>query len=558
MGRAILVLVAASLLGLVSIAYVGQQTRVATEETTADYGYKVIARDIAHSGLDKALSNARVDLMSGQKTWTDVSMGGGSYDVNVVDNMYGDMTINVDAKADDAVHSVQTNVLFEAPMPAAVVLSGEDIVASATGNTFQISGVDRRAPSVASGNGFLAPIYGVMANTPDVANEVLSSMSADNIVGQGGVASVSNGIDMGWYHDLYTSAMSSASLITPSAPYSGVYGSTSDPKVVLINGDFVPTGSFSGAGLLIVGDGDVNILDSFSWEGLVVIRRADVADISIDLGGNTVIHGGLVAMEATGAVSTSTCTDVPFTIDGLQTIPQVPFAVRFDVLGAAISAGGSYDMPVTSTVRIGDDTTAPWGDYGNPIDANLNTGIVYDFEPEGTFAPGTGVTVSGRSWVKNFEQDGDLPSEWSVEMEQNSESGGSQLTVLRNGDNVPDLAGYLDQTSAEEFVSGFIGDDGKMKLAENQSIYLFELGTSDPSSAAWDMQDLVVVVTLVRADAGCETTAAAAGSISFSMSGSAQINYSGEAIAKLGAVLPSVQMASKVVIASQKEKASSE
>jgi hypothetical protein len=271
------------------------------------------------------------------------------------------------------------------------------------------------------------------------------------------------------------------------------------------------------------------------------------------MGGDAVIHGGLVAMEATGAVSTSECVDVPFTIDGLQTVPQVPFAVRFDVLGAAISAGGAYDMPVTSTVRLGTTTTAPWGNYSDPITANLNTGTVYNYEPEGTFEAGTGITISGRSWVKKLEQDGDIAADWKVSMEQNSEAGGSQLLVLRNGDPVPDLDGYLDQTSAEDFVADYIGTDGKMKLAENQSIYLFELGTSNQSSPAWDLQDLVVVVTMVRGDAACSDVTTASGSIAFGIGGSAHIHYSGEAIAKLGKLLPSVQAASKVVIASQKE-----
>ncbi len=338
-----------------------------------------------------------------------------------------------------------------------------------------------------------------------------------------------------------------------AAPFSGSYGSSSAPQVVVINGDFNPTGAFSGAGLLVIQDGDVNVVNAFSWEGLVLIRRASSPAVSIQFGGNSVIHGGLVAMEATGSTATTECVDVPFTIQGTETIPQVPFQVRFDVLGAAISAGGSYDMPVTSKLHLGDSTATPWGDYSNPIAGNLNTGSVYDFEPAGSLPAGTGITVSGRSWVKNFEQNGDTPEEWSVSMEQDSQSGGAQLEVLRNGDPVPDLAGYLDQASAEEFVGDYIGTDGNMRLAQNQSIYLFELGSTDQSSAAFDQQDLVVVVTMVRADAACTEVTTAAGSISFQMAGNAHINYSGEAIAKLGSILPSVQVSSKVVVASQKE-----
>ncbi|MEZ4694847.1 MAG: hypothetical protein R2832_00385 [Rhodothermales bacterium] len=553
MGRAILVLAAAILLGLVTISYGGQQTRMATDETSADYEYKVVARDIAHSGLDKALSDTRTKLMAGQKSWSGVEVAGGSYDATVTDNMYGDMTIEVEARTNDVVHSVQSNVIFESPFPAAVVLSGDDIQSMGVGNGFRISGMDMRSPSRGAGNGFLRPVYGIMANSATNASSAMSNMPAGSIVGQGGDASITSGVDITAYESLYLEALSSASLVSPLPPYSGTYGTVDNPTVVRVTGDFSPTGNFSGAGLLIIEDGDVNISGSFDWEGLVLIRRVAVPNVSIQLGGNATIHGGLIAMESTGASSSTECVDVPFSIDGIQTVPQVPFAVRFDVLGAAISAGGAYDMPVTSMVHLGTSDEQPWGSYANPIAANLNTGTRFEYEPDQLFEAGTGITVSARSWSKLPSQNGDQVSEWEISMEQNSAAGGSQLTVLRNGDNVPDLSGYLDQASAASFVAEYIGDDGTMHLADNQTIYLFELGTTNSHSAAWDMQDLVVLVTLARADAGCEVVASTAGSISFEMGGSAAVQFSGEAIAKLGQVLPSVRASSKVVVAAQKE-----
>ena len=92
-------------------------------------------------------------------------------------------------------------------------------------------------------------------------------------------------------------------------------------------------------------------------------------------------------------------------------------------------------------------------------------------------------------------------------MEQNSHTSSDQLMVLRNGDTVPNISGYMGQSSVEDFVSDYIGDDGTVVLDENQSIYLFELGSTNPSSSAFDRQDLVVLVTMTPAG-----TTAAAGS----------------------------------------------
>ena len=65
--------------------------------------------------------------------------------------------------------------------------------------------------------------------------------------------------------------------------------------------------------------------------------------------------------------------------------------------------------------------------------------------------------------------------------------------VLREGDAVPDIDGFLDQGNVVSFLTDYI-DNNKINIGKNDVIYLFELGTTNTKSAAADFQDLVVLV----------------------------------------------------------------
>ena len=65
-----------------------------------------------------------------------------------------------------------------------------------------------------------------------------------------------------------------------------------------------------------------------------------------------------------------------------------------------------------------------------------------------------------------------------------------------NGDEVPELDGFADQDSVEDYLAPFIDiDTGTVVLGPNDAIYLFELAAPDTSSVYYDLQDLVVLVT---------------------------------------------------------------
>ena len=71
----------------------------------------------------------------------------------------------------------------------------------------------------------------------------------------------------------------------------------------------------------------------------------------------------------------------------------------------------------------------------------------------------------------------------------------SQVAVLLNGDPVPDITPFANQNSIDFFLRNYV-QDGKIKIEENQAIYLFELAETDQDSPAFDLQDNVVLATV--------------------------------------------------------------
>ncbi len=83
------------------------------------------------------------------------------------------------------------------------------------------------------------------------------------------------------------------------------WGTRSNPKIVYVKGTLDPTQAFyaltvsgtsTGAGILIVEDGDVFLAGNFRWEGLIVITGQYVG-LRYGGGGNQTVYGGAVVNE---------------------------------------------------------------------------------------------------------------------------------------------------------------------------------------------------------------------------------------------------------------------
>lgn len=191
---------------------------------------------------------------------------------------------------------------------------------------------------------------------------------------------------------------------------------------------------------------------------------------------------------------------ISFAIDSGKVIPSQSFAAGVTVLGAAISAGGAYDMPVTLKVRVNSAEIAPFGLFTLPVDANVNDGHnPRPYALPSNYPAGSAISIVARSWLLNSGVTGTSNSDWHAHLTVDSLAGSPQVLTLRNGDPVPNIAPFLDQSSIAYYVRDYVDPlTNTIALEDNQAIYLFELGTADLTSSAADFQDLVVLVTLAE------------------------------------------------------------
>ena len=458
-------LVGAVILGASYLILTEQQTTLKAREYQSDHQFKGIASNVARSGFQRGVSAIKRDLMAAPQTFERVTMGDGYYDLQITTDIYGDLAVSVNAHSGDAEYDMGGTVLFTAPFPAAVMLEDDGIAMSGSG-FYQISGVDQRMPSRGAGGGFQEPVRGIMTTESHVT-AIAGALMENRIVGIGSEpdtpvnpGSVVGGLSKADMEALYQEALLAAHSVLSADPNgdipagqlsAAVSGSSpGSPKIIRARGNLTVTESIQGYGMLIVEDGDLNVISSdFDWEGLIMLRKQAKDTLSLSLL-NTTLHGALVAYDLDGG-STGIVECVPdFEIIGDEAVVQDSFKVKIEVLGAAISASGEYDMPVTARVNIGAQSFEPWGSYDLALDGNVNTGnsgVTYSWEPDTVFPPGSSISIDGRSWEKREGENGDQNNEWQVSMEEQSSSSGQQIYLLEDGSSVPSVGGFMGQYS---------------------------------------------------------------------------------------------------------------
>lgn len=198
-------------------------------------------------------------------------------------------------------------------------------------------------------------------------------------------------------------------------------------------------------------------------------------DISTALGG----AGGAGGVGGGGGSPTFT------TSGGTVTITQ-PSNMSIQVLGGDITCGSPGPaIPTTTTINAtpsGGPTTSQTISSGTQ---SLNLSNV---------ATGSTVTLTGRAlagYCSSLAAGSSYNSVTNV---------GTQVLTLRNGDRPPLFAPHGTQRAIDSYLTEYINrDTGRIRLADNQVIFLFELGTTDRSTTAYDMQDLVVLATVAPA-----------------------------------------------------------
>lgn len=164
---------------------------------------------------------------------------------------------------------------------------------------------------------------------------------------------------------------------------------------------------------------------------------------------------------------------------GTLTITQRS-TMYIEVLGGSITCGAAGAViPTTTTVNVtpSGGTTTSTALPSSTKSLNLSVGV------------GTTLTVTGKALATAC-----IGSEPTYNSQTDN---GTQVLSLRNGDSVPATTPFGRQPTIDSYLTKYIDPTTKkVKLAENQVIYLYELGSTTTTDASFDVQDLVVLATI--------------------------------------------------------------
>jgi type II secretory pathway pseudopilin PulG len=173
--------------------------------------------------------------------------------------------------------------------------------------------------------------------------------------------------------------------------------------------------------------------------------------------------------------------------DGTVTLTR-PGTVSYRILGGDIRCGSRAPAMITTATL---NFTHPDGTTSSQsAQSNIASTIDVSSLPSGTRITVTGGIPPESSNPNNtcgasltFNSAGSYPTR--------------QVITLRNGDKVPELTPFGGGRSIDAYLSDYMNlTTRKITIEPNQVIYLFELGTTDGTSGAYDLQDIVVLGTI--------------------------------------------------------------
>jgi hypothetical protein len=517
MGKSTLITITLITVVLAAVLYQVLSTSFESRKAEAERGEVVLARELARSGLNATISQVKRDFDAWRSGFTGAVLQGGTFDAQVEGTAAGPVDVTIDAFLSGASYRIRSQLVRLGAWPSAVVVDADSASVSFDGSDFLITGRDTRPPSASvplnEGSGHDQHVNALLTRTNAAWTAFSSALSngvAENVRGVAAERDIVNTTLPVDLDALYAEAVAVADQVyTGSQVFSGstTLGSPAAPTIVVVEGDATLTDDVQGYGMLVV-EGALTLSGNALWEG--IIMAASDGALGVTYAGQARHYGTLLLRH----VASLPDEIIDFEIIDDEIVPQECFEAGVTILGSAISAGGAYDLMVTTQFSIGEDAFEPWGDFDQAVTGNVNDEAnPRTYMATEVYPAGTAIVVLGQSWDKNDPDDsGTSNSDWESYMDLSSSSGDSpQLKVLRDGDPVPQIDGFLDQQNIEQYVGAYV-QDGYIALEPNQAIYLFELGTTDLDSDAADFQDLVALVTLSAASgAGCTAVASSSG-----------------------------------------------
>ncbi|NQZ68198.1 MAG: hypothetical protein HRT89_09015 [Lentisphaeria bacterium] len=184
-----------------------------------------------------------------------------------------------------------------------------------------------------------------------------------------------------------------------------------------------------------------------------------------------------------------------FEIENGQIVLSEDANTTFRIVGGDMSYTGGQ-LNVTMQLGINDASYEPFGPFNSAVTGNILDNNEHEYDA-GILEAGSEISITARSWMVRRGYSGSRNWHWNSWMARSSAPSNTNVYVLRDGDPVPNITAFGDQQSIAGYVASFVdAETGLISLADNQSILLYELYTTNMGSSAADFQDVVVVVTM--------------------------------------------------------------
>jgi hypothetical protein len=274
--------------------------------TTVDMFEQTQSRLIANTGVEVYLEKLYDDHSLMNKSFSDISLFGGTYDVSITGTL-PNVRVSTTSDYQGVTHTsvadaFLTPISFPNP-PGGIYISTNAVVNAKQIGDMHVDGRDYDA------NGILKPgspaVWGVgVDNTADSSNIVNNILKPDNIqglinaltgaTGYPSVGVTNIGVDWGKIYQFLANAADQTFI--NDIPNGTDLGTLLTPKITLVNADAsanntINIQSSGGAGILVV-NGDIKFAGNFNYKGIILCYKN--SDLTFSSTGTNQVLGGII------------------------------------------------------------------------------------------------------------------------------------------------------------------------------------------------------------------------------------------------------------------------
>ena len=275
--------------------------------TTVNMFDQTQARLIANTGVEVYLEKLYADNTLMNKSFTDQSLFGGSYDINIAGTL-PNVRVTSTATFQDVSHTsvadaYLTPITFPG-CPAGIYISSNSVVDAKEVGDMTVSGLDHDVNGNVK-NGGKPAVWGVgvdnAADSIDILNNLKKPQNLEGLInavtgatGYPSLGITQMGIDWAKIYQFLSNAADQTFI--QDIPSGTDLGNLTTPKITLVNADAAANKTITvngnvGAGILVV-NGNISFAGNFAYQGIILCYKN--SDLTFSSTGTNELIGGMI------------------------------------------------------------------------------------------------------------------------------------------------------------------------------------------------------------------------------------------------------------------------